>query len=141
MRKVAARKAGMAVVSVQTAAKEGETVIQFVEKPQLLKSVLSEQREEWLKPELSLSQELNHHCVDKVLKVPPRTTLPFVIGCPHCGGDVLIEYAKTEIPRYFVDRPSQNLESIHEYTSSKKEKTKTIVNGRGWRETSSEETL
>jgi len=116
-------------VSVQTAAKEGETVIRFVEKPQLLKNVLSEKREEWIKPELSgTTDQRNRYVEDRVLKVPPGTVPPFAIGCPHCGGGVTIEYAKPDIPRYFAEHP----EPDQAEEPSKDAKARTVINGRRW---------
>jgi hypothetical protein len=126
-------------VSVQTAAKEGETVIQFVEKPQLLKNVLSEKREEWTKPELAgTTDQRNRYCEDRVLKVPPGTVPPFAIGCPHCGGGVMIEYAKPEIPRYFAEHPIQD-EPGHAQGATEDTRDRTVIDGRGWRSPSSKE--
>ncbi len=117
-------------VSVQTAAKEGETVIQFVEKPQLLKNVLSEKREECIKPESpGVTDSRNRYVEDRVLKVPAGTVPPFAIGCPHCGGGVTIEYEKPDVPRYFAEHP----EPARAEEMPKDAKAKPAANGRGWR--------
>ncbi len=117
-------------VSVQTAAKDGETVIRFVEKPQLLKNVLSEKREEWIKPEpASVTDQRNRYVEDRVLKVPAGTVPPFAIGCPHCGGGVTIEYEKPDVPRYFAEHP----EPARAEEMPKDAKAKPVANGRGWR--------
>jgi hypothetical protein len=128
---ITGRMLNYGTVSVQTAATEGETVIRFVEKPQLLKSVMSQQRELWVKPELATKTD-HREDVDRILRVPAGIVPPFAIGCPHCGGGVVIEY---ERPRYFAEHSPET--SGHE----SKETDRPAVNGRGWKRVSPEETL
>jgi uncharacterized membrane protein YdbT with pleckstrin-like domain len=117
-------------VSVQTAAKEGETVIQFVENPQLLKNVLSEKREELTKAEPATGQT-SRYSEDRVLKVPEGTVPPFAIGCPHCGGGVTIEYAKPELPRYFAEHSIQDDQGHTQ--GAEDDRAATVLDGRGWK--------
>jgi hypothetical protein len=118
-------------VSVQTVATEGETVIRFVEKPQVLKSVMSQQRELGVKPEVAARIDHHEDC-DKILRAPAGIVPPFAIGCPHCGGSVVIEY---ERPRYFAEHSPEASE--HE----SKETDRPAVNARGWKRVSPEERL
>lgn len=117
-------------VSVQTAAKEGETVIRLVEKPQLLKNVLSEKKEELAKAAPPTVQ-MSRHGEDRSLTVPEGTVPPFAIGCPHCGGGVTIEYAAPELPRYFAKHPAQGEPGQAQGTQD--EKAATVLDGRGWK--------
>jgi membrane protein YdbS with pleckstrin-like domain len=89
---------GYGGISVQTAAKAGETIIDFVERPEELKQTINEQkalqveREDGPDPGRG-RHEKNMAGLQTVLfheSVRP----PFSLRCPHCDGEIAIDYAE-----------------------------------------------
>ena len=88
-------------ISVQTAATAGETVIEFVEKPEELKQTINAQKamhaEREERPDLPVRETPRRQ------RTPlPQTVLlhesvkpPFSLRCPHCGGEIIIDCAGT----------------------------------------------
>jgi membrane protein YdbS with pleckstrin-like domain len=88
-------------ISVQTAATAGETVIEFVERPEDLKQTINAQK--------AMRAEREEGPAFPVREAPrgqsaplPRTVLlhesvkpPFSLRCPHCGGEIIIDCAGT----------------------------------------------
>jgi membrane protein YdbS with pleckstrin-like domain len=85
---------GYGSISVQTAAKAGETIIEFVERPEELKQTINEQKALRTEREDGPDSARGGH------KKGPQTVLlhesvrpPFLLRCPHCGGEIAIDYA------------------------------------------------
>ncbi len=86
-------------ISVQTAATAGETVIEFVEKPEDLKQTINAQK--------AMRAEREEGPAFPIREVPrgqstplPQIVLlhdsvkpPFSLRCPHCGGEIIIDCA------------------------------------------------
>ena len=88
---------GYGSISVQTAAKAGETIIEFVERPEELKQTINEQKALGAEREdgPDVIRGDNHRPM-----VAPQTVLlhesvrpPFSLRCPHCGDEIAIDYA------------------------------------------------
>ncbi|MGD0233469.1 MAG: PH domain-containing protein, partial [Syntrophorhabdales bacterium] len=86
-------------ISVQTAAKAGETVIEFVERPEELKQTINAQKA--MRAEREKRPNLAGREVPLRQGTPlPQTVLlheslkpPFSLRCPHCAGEIIIDYA------------------------------------------------
>jgi membrane protein YdbS with pleckstrin-like domain len=88
-------------ISVQTAAKAGETLIEFVERPEELKQTINAQKA------LHAEREERPNAAGRELPLRqgsslPQTVLlheslkpPFSLRCPHCAGEIIIDYAGT----------------------------------------------
>ena len=88
-------------ISVQTAAKAGETLIEFVERPEELKQTINAQKA------LHAERESRPNAAGRELPLRqgsslPQTMLiheslkpPFSLRCPHCAGEIIIDYAGT----------------------------------------------
>ena len=88
-------------ISVQTAAKAGETLIEFVERPEELKQTINAQKA------LHAEREERPNAAGSELPLRqgsslPQTVLlqqslkpPFSLRCPHCAGEIIIDYAGT----------------------------------------------
>src|SRR5208283_5464107 len=92
------RMFGYGSISVQTAAKAGETIIDFVERPEELKQTINEQKA--LRAEREDGPDPGRGAHGKHIAGPRTTVLlhesvrpPFSLRCPHCGGEVAIDYA------------------------------------------------
>jgi membrane protein YdbS with pleckstrin-like domain len=89
---------GYGSISVQTAATAGETIIEFVEKPEELKQTINAQKALRAEKEEGLGSRAGDH--HRRSMAVPRTVLlhesvqpPFSLRCPHCGGEITIDYA------------------------------------------------
>ena len=89
---------GYGSISVQTAATAGETIIEFVEKPEELKQTINAQKAMRAEREDGLGSKAGDH--HRRSMAVPRTVLlhesvqpPFSLRCPHCGGEITIDYA------------------------------------------------
>ena len=85
---------GYGSISVQTAAKAGETIIEFVERPEELKQTINEQKALRTEREDGPDSARGGH------KKGPQTVLlhesvrpPFLLRCPHCGEEIAIDCA------------------------------------------------
>jgi hypothetical protein len=82
---------------VQTAAKAGETIIDFVERPEELKQTINEQKA--LRAEREDSQDptgrdrQRHAAAFQTVLLHESVRPPFSLRCPHCGGEIAIDYA------------------------------------------------
>ncbi len=91
-------------ISVQTAATAGETVIEFVEKPEELKQTINAQKA------MHAEREERPNLAGREARLRqgtplPQTVLlheslkpPFSLRCPHCAGEIIIDYAGTVTP-------------------------------------------
>ena len=90
------RMFGYGSISVQTAAKAGETIIDFVERPEELKQIINEQkalradREDRPDP---TGGDLQRHAALQTVLLHESVRPPFSLRCPHCGGEIAIDYA------------------------------------------------
>jgi hypothetical protein len=88
---------GYGGICVQTAAKAGETIIDFVERPEELKQTINEQKALWAEREAGPDPGRSGH--EKRIAGPQTVLLhesvrpPFSLRCPHCGGGIAIDYA------------------------------------------------
>lgn len=84
-------------ISVQTAATAGETIIEFVERPEELKQTINAQKEIRAEREDGLDSIGDSH---RTRDMAARQTVllhesvrpPFSLRCPHCGGEIAIDY-------------------------------------------------
>ena len=87
---------GYGGISVQTAAKAGETIIEFVEKPEELKQTINEQKalpaEREAGPDAEERSRKTYGRAQTVL-LHESVRPPFSLRCPHCGGEIAIDYA------------------------------------------------
>jgi membrane protein YdbS with pleckstrin-like domain len=88
---------GYGGISVQTAAKSGETIIDFVERPEELKQTINEQKA--LRAERQDGPDPGRGGPEKRMAGVQTVLLhesvrpPFSLHCPHCGGEIAIDYA------------------------------------------------
>jgi membrane protein YdbS with pleckstrin-like domain len=91
------RMFGYGSISVQTAAKAGETIIDFVERPEELKQTINEQKalraEREDGPDLTGGDRRRHMAGLQTILLHESVRPPFLLRCPHCGGEVAIDYA------------------------------------------------
>ena len=94
---------GYGSISVQTAAKAGETIIEFVERPEELKQTINAQKA--LMTERTEGRIMGDH--HRKNTAAPQTILlhesvrpPFSLCCPHCGGEIAIDYAGSPPANY-----------------------------------------
>ena len=98
------RMMGFGAISVQTAAKEGETIIDFVENPQLLKETINAQKEGFgsrqkdSMPQLFAGHDVRNMMAFTVL-VHESIKPPFAVNCPNCGLQINIDYTQ---PAYVI---------------------------------------
>ncbi|MGD0229845.1 MAG: PH domain-containing protein [Syntrophorhabdales bacterium] len=89
---------GYGGISVQTAAKAGETIIDFVERPEDLKQTINEQKalraEREDRPDLTGGDHGRHAATLQTVLLHESVRLPFSLRCPHCGGEIAIDYAR-----------------------------------------------
>ncbi len=89
---------GYGSISVQTAAKAGETIIEFVERPEELKQTINQQKALWAEKEEG-GLETGRRGHEKRMAGPQTVLLhesvrpPFSLRCPHCGEEIAIDYA------------------------------------------------
>ena len=88
---------GYGSISVQTAAKAGETIIEFVERPEELKQTINEQKALWAEredgPGLIRGDHRRHMTALQTVLLHESVRPPFSLRCPHCGGEIVIDYA------------------------------------------------
>jgi hypothetical protein len=88
---------GYGSISVQTAAKAGETIIDFVERPEELKQTINEQKALWAEREdgsdSTRSGRERHVALPQTVLLHESVRPPFSLCCPHCGGKIAIDYA------------------------------------------------
>ncbi len=88
---------GYGSISVQTAAKAGETIIEFVERPEELKQTINGQKA--LRAEREDGPDPGRGSYEKHMAGPQTVLLhesvrpPFSLRCPHCGEEITINYA------------------------------------------------
>ncbi len=105
---------GYGSISVQTAATAGETVIEFVEKPQQLKQTINAQKamraERQEVPDFLEGDRQKHGGSFQTVLLHESVRPPFSLRCPHCGWDIAIEYAGK--PR--IEHPDSSTESVED---------------------------
>jgi membrane protein YdbS with pleckstrin-like domain len=91
---------GYGSISVQTAATAGETIIDFVERPEELKQTINTQKAIGAERQNEPASIADGHHRGSV--TTPQTVLlhesvrpPFSLRCPHCRGEIAIDYAGT----------------------------------------------
>ena len=88
---------GYGGISVQTAAKAGETIIEFVERPEELKQTINEQKalraEREDGPDFTRSDREKHTAAPQTVLLHESVRPPFSLRCLHCGGEIAIDYA------------------------------------------------
>jgi len=88
---------GYGGISVQTAAKAGETIIDFVERPEELKQTINEQKalraEREDGPDPGRGGHEKHMAGLQTVLLHESVRPPFSLRCPHCGGEIAIDYA------------------------------------------------
>ena len=88
---------GYGSISVQTAAKAGETIIEFVERPEDLKQTINEQKALRAEREdetgLTGGDRQRRAATLQTVLLHESVHLPFSLRCPHCGGEIAIDYA------------------------------------------------
>ena len=88
---------GYGGISVQTAAKAGETIIEFVERPEELKQTINEQKalraEREDGPDPGRGGHEKHMAGSQTVLLHESVRPPFSLRCPHCGGEIAIDYA------------------------------------------------
>jgi membrane protein YdbS with pleckstrin-like domain len=88
---------GYGSISVQTAAKAGETIIDYMERPEELKQTINEQKALWTEredgPDSTRRDRERHVAVPQTVLLHESVRPPFSLRCPHCGGDIAIDYA------------------------------------------------
>ena len=88
-------------ISVQTAAKAGETLIDFVERPEELKQTINAQKAMRAEREERLNLAGREVPLRQGMSSPQTVLLhkslkpPFSLRCPHCAGEIIIDYAGT----------------------------------------------
>jgi membrane protein YdbS with pleckstrin-like domain len=91
------RLSGYGGISVQTAAKAGETIIDFVERPEELKQTINEQKalraERENGPDPGRGGHEKHMAGLQTVLLHESVRPPFSLRCPHCGGEIAIDYA------------------------------------------------
>ena len=91
------RMFGYGSISVQTAAKAGETIIDFVERPEELKQTINEQKALWAeredRPGSARGVHEKHMAGSQMVLLHDSVRPPFSLRCPHCGGEIAIDYA------------------------------------------------
>ncbi len=91
------RMFGYGSISVQTAAKAGETIIDFVERPEELKQTINEQKalraEREDGPGSGRGVHEKHIAGSQTVLLHESVRPPFSMRCPHCGGEIAIDYA------------------------------------------------
>lgn len=94
---ISGRLFGYGSISVQTAAKAGETIIEFVEKPEQLKQTINEQKallaERGRGPESARGEHEKHLAGAHTVLLHESVRPPFSLRCPRCGGEITIDYA------------------------------------------------
>lgn len=109
---------GYGSISVQTAATAGETIIEFVEKPEELKQIINAQKsmrcERQDGPDFFLDDHQRHAGTYQTVLLHESVRPPFSLRCPHCGGEITIDYTgrdsanhSDEMAKRAVDRQSQ----------------------------------
>jgi membrane protein YdbS with pleckstrin-like domain len=90
---------GYGSISVQTAAKAGETIIDFVERPEELKQTINEQKAQWAEredsPDPTGRNRQRYAAALQTVLLHESVRPPFSLRCPHCGGEIGIDYAMT----------------------------------------------
>lgn len=93
------RMFGYGSISVQTAATAGETIIEFVERPEELKQTINEQKalrtERENGPDPRRGGHEEHMAEPQTVLLHESVRPPFSLRCPHCGGEIVIDYAGT----------------------------------------------
>ncbi|OPY67787.1 MAG: Bacterial membrane flanked domain protein [Syntrophorhabdaceae bacterium PtaU1.Bin034] len=88
---------GYGSISVQTAATAGETIIEFVEKPQELKQTINAQKamraERRETPDFPEGDRQRHGKSFQTVLLHESVRPPFSLHCPHCGREIAIDYA------------------------------------------------
>lgn len=88
---------GYGSISVQTAAKAGETIIDFVERPEELKQTINEQKELLAEragvPEPAAHRDEKGGAIAGAALLHESVRPPFSFQCPHCGGEIVVDYA------------------------------------------------
>jgi membrane protein YdbS with pleckstrin-like domain len=88
---------GYGGISVQTAAKAGETIIDFVERPEELKQTINEQKalraEREDGPDAGGGDHRRHVAALQTVLLHESVRPPFSLRCPHCGGEIAIDNA------------------------------------------------
>ena len=92
------RMFGYGSISVQTAATAGETIIEFVEKPEELKQTINEQKTLGAERENGSGSIAGDHrrgtmAVPQTVLLHESVRPPFSLRCPHCGGEITIDFA------------------------------------------------
>ena len=91
------RMLGYGSISVQTAAKAGETIIEFVERPEELKQTINEQKalraEREDGPDSARGSHEKRMAGAQTVLLHETVRPPFSLRCPHCGGEIAIDYA------------------------------------------------
>ncbi len=91
------RMFGYGSISVQTAAKAGETIIDFVERPEELKQTINEQKALWAEredgPDPTGRDRQRYAAALQTVLLHESVRPPFLLQCPHCGGEIAIDYA------------------------------------------------
>ncbi len=89
---------GYGSISVQTAAKAGETIIEFVERPEELKQTINEQKalkaEREDGPDKIRGGHQDNVAASQMLLLHESVRPPFSLRCRHCGGEIVIDYAR-----------------------------------------------
>lgn len=86
---------GYGSISVQTAATAGETIIEFVERPEELKQTINAQKAmgaERRNEQDFFEGEQSHSASSQTVLLHESVRPPFSLRCPHCGGDITIDY-------------------------------------------------
>jgi membrane protein YdbS with pleckstrin-like domain len=82
---------GYGSISVQTAAKAGETIIDFVERPEELKQTINEQKalraEREDGPDATGGDRRRHTADLQTVLLHESVRPPFLLRCPHCGAE------------------------------------------------------
>jgi membrane protein YdbS with pleckstrin-like domain len=106
---------GYGSISVQTAATAGETIIEFVERPEELKQTINAQKA--MRAETHDGQDFLGSDRQKYA-APSLTVLlyesirpPLSLRCPHCGGEITIDYAgrPCAAPADVAEKPADRL--------------------------------
>ncbi len=88
---------GYGSISVQTAATAGETIIEFVERPEELKQTINAQKamraERQDGPDFFDGGHQSHVTSSQTVLLHESLRPPFSLRCPHCGGEIAIDYA------------------------------------------------
>jgi len=105
---------GYGSISVQTAATAGETIIEFVERPEDLKQTINTQKA--MRAERSNGGDFFGGDPQGQTK-PSRMVLlhesvrsPFSLRCPHCDGEIAIDYAGTASADHGEDGAKESMD-------------------------------